>query len=217
MERKNKSSFEERYTYEYSNEYYARHKKGFLKRISNVLEQHMAAKALKLAGSPKSVLDLPCGAGRFFQTILNSGCEKLLAGDRSLGMLQVIQEQLPAALLDKISLLELDATHMNLPDDSVDSILCMRLLHHFHDPKDRLVIYKEMQRVARHTVCISNWVEGNYKSYREQRLAQQKNEASRCLNPALLEKEYVSAGFKVLGKVDMLPGILYWRTYVLGV
>lgn len=215
MDTKNKSSFAARYTYEYSKEYYKKHKSGMFRNISNVLEQHMAARALKMAGSPKSVLDLPCGAGRFFQTILNSGCEKVWGGDRSVGMLQVIRDQLPAALLDKVSLLELDASHINLPDNSVDSILCMRLLHHFHDPKERLVLYKEMQRVARHTVCISNWVEGNYKSYREQLRAKRKRKVSRCLAPSLLEKEYESAGFKVLGKVDMLPGILYWRTYVL--
>ena len=75
-------------------------------------------------------------------------------------------------IVSKITLLELNATHIDLPDDSVDSVLCMRLMHHIHDPQHRLIMYKEMQRVARHTVCISNWVDGNYKSYREHMRAQ---------------------------------------------
>lgn len=212
-----KFSFADRYTPEYSNKYYERHKKGILKKFSNILEQNMAAKALKMAGFPKSVLDLPCGAGRFLQTILNMGCKRVIAGDSSPGMLQVIKDRFPPEILNKLELLELDLADINLPDKSVDSILCMRFMHHIHDPQHRLAIYKELQRVARDTVCISNWSEGNYKSYREHLYAKRKGIASRCLNSVLLEKEFTDAGFTIIGKIDMLPGVLYWRTYVLKV
>ncbi len=217
MSQRIKLPFSNRYDYAYSNKYYHRHKKGFFKRFSNGLEQRMLAKALKMAGVVKVVLDLPCGAGRFFETILKAGCEKLIGGDLSVGMLQVIKEQFPAVLLQKIELLELDAAHIALPDKSVDTMVCMRLMHHIHDPAHRQVMYQEMRRVARHSVCVSNWIEGNYKSYRENLRAQKNGEKSRCFDPALLEKELEAAGFKVTAKVDMLPGISYWRTYVLQV
>ncbi|MCD6045394.1 MAG: methyltransferase type 11 [Gammaproteobacteria bacterium] len=217
MNNKLKFSFAQRYTQEYSNIYYERHKKGILKRFSNILEQNMAAKVLKMAGYPKSVLDLPCGAGRFLQTILNTGCERTLAGDNSPGMLQVIKDKFPSAILEKLELLELDLVDIHLPDKSVDSILCMRFMHHIREPHHRIAIYKELQRVARDTVCISNWAEGNYKSYRERLRAKRKGVASRCLNSAQLEKEFDDAGFTIVGKIDMLPRILYWCTYVLKV
>ena len=56
---------------------------------------------------------------------------------------------------------------IDLPDKTVDNTVCIRLMHHIYDKEFRLAIYKELQRVSNKTVCISYWVEGNYKSYRE--------------------------------------------------
>lgn len=217
MEKKFELPFEERYSYEYSKQYYKRHKEGFLKRLSNYFEQKMAAEALSLAGVPEIVLDLPCGAGRFLNTIFNSGTKKVIAADKSAGMLQVIQEYSPFAQSNYLQLLQTNVTQINLPDNSVDSILCMRLLHHIDCKDYRNAIYKEFMRVARQTVCISFWVDGNYKSYREYIHAKKTGNASRCLNSKKLEKELKDIGFAIIGKVDMLKPFLYWRTYVLKV
>ena len=217
MHNEYKLPFEDRYSYEYAKRYHYRHRQGFLKKISNRLEQHMAAKALKLAGFPKVILDLPCGAGRFWQTLIAAGAEKIIAADQSPGMLQVAKEMAEPNLLKKITFLQTDATSIDLPNNAVESVVCMRLLHHIDSKDYRQAIFKELRRVASQSVCISFWVEGSYKSYREYIRAQHANELSRCLNPTLLENELAEVGFKVIGKVDMLKYFLYWRTYVLKV
>lgn len=209
--------FEEKYSYDYSKIYYWRHKKGLLKRLSNFLEQRMIAKSLLLAGSPRTVLDLPCGAGRFLNTILKNGVTEVIAADKSAGMLQVIKESFSRDQLSQVKLMQTEITKIDLPDNAVDSVFCIRLLHHIHDPAYRQAIYQELKRVSRDTVCISYWVDGNYKSYRESLRAKRKQTFSRCLNQEYLENELISAGFSIVGAVDMLKFFHYWRMYVLKV
>jgi len=209
--------FENRYRAHYSKIYYFRHKKGFLRRLSNYLEQQMIAKSLQLAEKPKVVLDLPCGAGRFIDTIIKSGVEKIIAADKSENMLNVIKEFFPSDVLKKIELLQTSITHIDLPDKSVDNILCIRLIHHIPDVDYRRAIYKEIRRVSRKTACITYWVDGNYKSYLEKNRASSNKELSRCLNVAYLENELVSSGFSIIGYVDMIKWFHYWRSYVLKV
>lgn len=205
--------FDVRYTYEYSMAYYLRHKKGFFKVLSNYLEQRMLYKALRIAKFPTSVVDLPCGAGRFWRTLLNAGALSITGVDRSAGMIQVCQEMTPSTVLPYLTLKQGDATSIPLPDKSADALICMRLLHHIHDRSLRIQMYKEFKRVARQTVCISFWVEGNYKSFR--------NQGRPGKNPYMpikaLEAELVAAGFSITGKVDMLKGYLPWRLYVLSI
>lgn len=209
-----KLAFEDRYSYEYSKHYYERHKRGGLKRISNNLEQRMASRALLLAGNPQTVLDLPCGAGRFWETLLKNGVKKIIGMDQSAGMIQVCQEMTPPEQLKHIELIEGDAKHIPLPDNAVETVFSMRLLHHIDVKSYRLELYKEFQRVAAKTVCISYWVDGNLKSAINLRRSH-KNQ--NYLNQALLEAEFKEAGFEIIGHVDLLPLYSPWRTYVLKV
>jgi ubiquinone/menaquinone biosynthesis C-methylase UbiE len=217
MKKMYKLPFEDRYSYEYSKTYYQRHKKGGLKAVSNYLEQHMLKRALHLAGNPKVVLDIPCGAGRFFNTVIKAGATKIIAADNAEGMLQVVQEFTPADVLSRVELLLTNVADINLPDNAVDGVVCMRLLHHIDTPEYRNAIFRELHRVSRDTVCISFWVDGNYKSYRKELRAKKKQEMSGCLKRAVLEKELQDAGFTIVGHVDMLKYLLFWRTYVLKV
>jgi ubiquinone/menaquinone biosynthesis C-methylase UbiE len=205
-------TFKNRYNYDYSKHYYQRHKQGGFKYISNVLEQHMADKALSLAGNPQTVLDLPCGAGRFWETLLKHGVQKIIGMDQSEGMLQVCQETAPAEQLKHIELLQGDASNIPLPDNAVDSVFCMRLLHHIDIKNLRMEFYKEFQRVSAGTVCISYWVDGNLKSGINLR---RPHKNQNYMNQVLLENEFKEADFEIIGHVDMLKFYSPWRTYVL--
>lgn len=211
---KHKLAFEDRYSYEYSKHYYERHKRGGLKRMSNNLEQGMAARALALAGNPKTVLDLPCGAGRFWETLLTHGVDKIIGMDQSAGMIQVCKEMTPAGRLKHVELIQGDAKHIPLPDNAVDTVFSMRLLHHIDIKSYRMELYAEFKRVAAKTVCISYWVDGNFKSAVNLRRSH-KNQ--NYLNRAVLEAEFKEAGFEIIGYVDLLPLYSPWRTYVLKV
>src|SRR5436190_20428715 len=59
-------SFARKYTATHAQRYFEKHQEGFGRRFSNWREVCMARYALKLAGNPRSVLDLPCGTGRFW-------------------------------------------------------------------------------------------------------------------------------------------------------
>jgi SAM-dependent methyltransferase len=214
MQGKHKLPFEDRYSYEYSLHYYERHKRGGLKAISNKLEHRMAAKALAIAGHPATVLDLPCGAGRFWNVLLENGVQKIIGVDQSEGMIQVCKEKTPSTHLERIELMQGDAKQIPLPDNAVDSVLCMRLLHHIDIKSYRMEIYKEFQRVSANTVCISYWVDGNIKSAINLR---RPHKNQNYMNQATLEAEFREAGFEILGHVDMLKLYLPWRTYVLRV
>jgi ubiquinone/menaquinone biosynthesis C-methylase UbiE len=212
MQPEHKLAFEDRYSYDYAKHYYHRHKRGGLTGFSNKLEQRMAAKALSMADNPNIVMDLPCGAGRFWGTLLNNGVQKIIAVDQSEGMIRVCQEMTPVNHLKKIELLQGDAKKIPMPDKSVDTLFCMRLLHHIDVKSYRLEIYKEFQRVARKNVCISYWVDGNLKSAINLR---RPHKNQNYMNQATLEAEFIEAGFEIIGHVDMLPLYSPWRTYVL--
>lgn len=214
MQGTHKLPFEDRYSYAYSLHYYERHKRGGLKRISNKLEHRMAAKALAIAGHPTTVLDLPCGAGRFWEVLLENGVKKIIGVDQSEGMIQVCNEKTPPDHLKRIQLMQGDAKKIPLPDRSVDTVLCMRLLHHIDIKSYRMEIYKEFQRVSSNTVCISYWVDGNLKSAINLR---RPHKNRNYMNQATLEAEFREAGFEILGYVDMLKLYSPWRTYVLRV
>jgi len=213
--------FSGKYSLEKAREYYRKHQTGpFGRRISNYWEQRMANKALKLAGNPKSVLDLPCGTGRFWELLAQDPDRQLLAADYSEAMLTVAQEERPPETVSRFSVFQSSAFDIQLPDNAVENIFCMRLLHHIGESEDRLRILNEFHRVASGSVCISLWVDGNYKAWKRQRAVVNRPKRKRFDNRFLhtrqqVEAEFAQAGFRIRGKVDFLPRYAMWRTYVL--
>ena len=55
--------FSRKYDQKHAKDYYFKHQRGLRRRLTNRREQAMARKALVLAGNPRVILDLPCGAG----------------------------------------------------------------------------------------------------------------------------------------------------------
>jgi len=140
-------------------------------------------------------------------------------------MLGVARKYRPPELVARFRIFQTSAFDIDLPDDAVESIFCMRLLHHIGDAGDRMRIFREFHRVTRDSVCLSLWVDGNYKGWKRRRLEHARATGKvtyrrRYLDRFVrsrreLEKEFSEAGFEVVGKVDFLPGWSMWRTYVL--
>jgi len=200
--------------------YFNKHRASASRRVSNYLEQRMANKALQLATNVSSCLDLPCGTGRFWDRLFLSGVQDLIAADYSYDMLNLAARVRPLEQVKKTKLLRTSAFAIDLPDQSVDLLFCMRLLHHIGMPEDRSTILKEFSRVARGEILVSLWVDGNLQASRRKKQEAKRVRTSyqnRFIVPAdQFEAEVtLGAGLEIVGHVDLLPGISMWRTYVL--
>ncbi len=117
-------------------------------------------KALHGIEGIETVMDLPCGTGRFTQQILNQGW-RLINSDISNAMLSQARD-LAENDPDLIGSLRADAEALPLADSSIDLVLCIRFL--MHVPREvRPAIFREFARVTkrwvvldvRHTYCIN--------------------------------------------------------------
>lgn len=199
--------------------YWRKHRSGLRRRLTHWRENQLARRALQLAGDPDSVLDMPCGAGRFWPMLAERPGRRLLAGDLSPAMLETARAGADPRVLARFAAIrQLDAFALDLPDGAVDHVLCMRLLHHFARAEDRLRLLRELHRVARQGVTLSLWVDGNRQARRRQR-----RDAGRIWTPwarrvvsrATAEAEFAAAGFRVHRHFDVLPGWSMLRLYLL--
>lgn len=98
------------------------------------------------------VLDVPCGAGRFTQLIVERGLD-YIGADFSRAMAAEARQgtRSPRAK----GFLSADAQHLPFNDNSVDCVILWRLLHHIGDARTRQEILREAARVTRSRVLIS--------------------------------------------------------------
>jgi len=214
--------FSGKYDREHAHYYLTKHQTGLARRLSTWREIQMARKALDLAGQPGVVLDLPCGVGRFWSLLKEKKNRTVIAADYSEDMLAVAREAHPWHQEQDIRCLQTSAFDIDLPDSSVDSVLCMRLLHHIGSQHDRSKILQELHRVSRDTVIVSLWVDGNYKAWRRARNRARRKEhgtkkyQNRFVLPRKgIEREFTEAGFEIVGHIDFLPLYQMWRFYIL--
>lgn len=206
------------YAPERARHYQAHHRKSPRTRLTTWRERRCLYLALRDAGFPRSVLDLPCGTGRFWPAFAAAGVTELIAADGSPGMLEVaegnrLRARLPAQLL------QMSAFDIALPDASVGAAACLRFYHHLSMVEDRHRLLSELKRVSRRHVVISLWVDGNLAGNRRlrkpppppvpgygRRLCRRRDE---------VEAEFREAGLGILRHYDAWPKLAMWRTYLL--
>ncbi len=211
--------FSHKYDDQHALAYHRKHRENWRRRLNNWREQQLARRLLTLAGNPRSILDLPCGTGRFWPLLAADPGRRLLAADFSAGMLLAARRLQPPAVAERFFCFQTDARTIALPAGSVECLFSMRLMHHLAAAADRLAILDEFHRVSRRTVCLSLWVTGNLQACRRKRLERRRPPrpyVNRIALPAAtVEAEYRQAGFNVRNHLDLLPGISSWRFYLL--
>lgn len=216
-------AFSEKYDQAHAQQYLEKHQDGLARKLSHYRDQQLARRALTLVGEPNLVLDLPCGAGRFWPMLAEQPNRVILAADNSADMLNIAIASQPVHITERVRTFQTSAFAIDLPDNSVDSIFCMRLLHHIEDHSHRLALLKEFHRTTRDSVIISLWVDGNYKAWRRKKLEKQRLQEDPCYKSAnrfvisqdTVEQEFIQAGFKIQTHLDFIPGYSMWRVYVL--
>ena len=158
-----KLAFSEKYDQAHAQQYLEKHQDGFARKLSHYRDQQLARHALALAGEPNLVLDLPCGAGRFWSTLAEQPNRVILAADNSADMLNTALLAQPKQITERVKTFQTSAFAIDLPDNSVDSIFCMRLLHHIEQPEHRLALLKEFHRTTRGVIVKSGvWASGGF-------------------------------------------------------
>ncbi len=216
-------AFSEKYDQAHAQHYLEKHQDGLARKLSHYRDQQLARRALALAGEPNLVLDLPCGAGRFWPMLAEQPNRIILAADNSADMLNVARASQPAHITEHVRTFQTSAFAIDLPDNSVDSIFCMRLLHHIEEPEHRLALLKEFHRTTRDSVIISLWVDGNYKAWRRKISEKKRLQRDPCykstnrfvINQETIEQEFIQSGFTIQKHLDFIPGYAMWRVYVL--
>ncbi|MGV8919632.1 MAG: class I SAM-dependent methyltransferase [Pseudomonas sp.] len=211
--------FSNKYDQQHARHYFHKHRKSFSSKLSHRRDEQLARRALSLAGEPKLVLDLPCGAGRFWPLLAEDPARVILGADNSSAMLEAATQLQPPDVVARVKVLQTSAFAIDLPDNAVDSVFCMRLLHHVGDTAHRLTLLRELHRVTRDSVIISLWVDGNFKAWKRKRREQtrrQEGYQNRFVIPVqTAETEFEQAGFQIQERLDFLPFYAMWRVYLL--
>lgn len=208
----------DRYSRQRAEDYVRHHRKSPRTTLTTWRERQVLTTALRLAGSPDTVLDLPCGTGRFWPAIEAAGVRELIAADNSEGMLaQAALARLSPTL--PTQLLRTSAFAIDLPDGCVPFVASMRFFHHLARAEDRLTALRELHRVTTDHVAISLWVDGNVQAWRRRLQPEPVVEAGygkrRCIARMQWEAEVARAGFSVARRWSMWPGLTMWALYLL--
>lgn len=212
-------AFSGKYDVEHAQYYLEKHQSGFWRQLSNWRDQQVARKALHIAGNPRTVLDVPCGTGRFWEVLAEDPERVIHACDYSQSMIDAGLANRSPILTNRVKTFQASAFDLPVPDNFVDSIFCIRFMHHLGEREDRLKLLKEFYRVSRDTAIVSLWVDGNFKSWKRQR-AEKRRETrtspNRFLIPAsTMEAEFAASGFAPIARLDFFRYYHMWRTYVL--
>ena len=219
MSKRIELDFSRKYDDEHAKRYLRKHNDGLARRLSDRRDKQLARRALALAGEPGLVLDLPCGAGRFWPVLAEKANRVIIGADNSAAMVKIACESQPAEIVKRVQPLQTSAFAIEMPDNAVDSIFCMRLMHHIGKAEDRAVLLKEFYRVSRDSVIVSLWVDGNFKAWKRRRAERSRPKhdyQNRFVLPvATVEAEFEQAGFRIQERLDFLPMYAMWRVYLL--
>jgi ubiquinone/menaquinone biosynthesis C-methylase UbiE len=116
------------------------------------IEQDFASSLLPLLPVSPSILDAPCGSGRFHGVFAPAAGHSTML-DFSPDMLAQVRQRYTAD--SKLELRQGDVTTLPFPDATFDLCFCMRLFHHMLDDPTRLKALSELARVSRRYVAMS--------------------------------------------------------------
>jgi len=211
-------SSKDHYTLGRADAYATHHEKSARNKLTTNRERGLLSRALRRAGNPEVVLDLPCGTGRFWPAIVEAGAQRLIAGDNSDGMLEVARGNALGSTFPE-QLINTSLFAIDLPDESVDFFACMRFFHHLAHREDRLTALAEIKRVTRRYAAISLWVDGNLGAWRRRGrrpLTLERGYGKRiCIPRGDIEEDFAAAGFGVVEHFDVWPRLTMWRMYLI--
>ncbi len=184
--------------------YRRKYERSWTRRLSNRRELSIVDKALERAGTRGRALDCPCGAGRLTPTILKHA-EHVLCADISAPMVEEARAALaPLEQAGVVSFAVASADALPLEDDSIDTAVCHRLIHHMAEAEERAGVLAEMARVAARRVVLSFSDDSTWKGRSQRRRGVSRRRSA--LMPDDLFAEAAAHGLAPIGKPLRLNG-----------
>jgi SAM-dependent methyltransferase len=118
----------------------------------NVRKWAAIKKALAQTTGVRTILDLPCGTGRFTGALAREGFE-VVGSDISLEMLRKAASIPDGKQKAIFGYLQANAEHLPLRTDSLDCVVCIRFMMHVNGPT-RVRMLSEFRRVSRRWVIV---------------------------------------------------------------
>jgi len=113
------------------------------KRKAAALQRAVAAVLKERAMGAKTLLDIPCGTGRFSDLWEAQGFQ-VLGADLATPMLQEARNKHPQA-----TFFAADLARLPFADEAIDLGICIRFLHLVRDPNLRIAFLRELRRVCK--------------------------------------------------------------------
>ena len=187
--------------------YSRKYEKSLARRLSLRREIRCVDRALAAAGASGTILDLPCGAGRFAATI-RAVADRYLASDLSLPMARLCVQVAGGG-----EAFLADAHRIPLGDGAVDGVAALRLIHHFPDPDERRALLAEFARVSRRFLVVTFLDAGSVKQRLHRWKGGLRGKPSRRAADLLEEiaADLAALGFRVAGYFS-LSGLFSGQT-----
>ena len=191
------------------------HRKNLRTRLTTWRERNLLARALATLGPLGSILDAPCGSGRFFPVLTTVRDATLTGADNSAEMLDVAARS-DSARMHGVRLVNTSLFATSFADREFDCVVCMRFLHHLSMDTDRRTVLAEIRRISRRWAIVSLWVDGNWQARnRRQRPPTAGFGRRNWIARDVIERELTQSGFSIVRHYDVAPMLSMWRLYVL--
>ena len=125
-------------------------------------EQIIAKEFSELLGESSSIIDVPCGSGRFLKAFNKQ--RLVYAIDANPAMLQEAKLNNPD---QNIQFYVGNINNIPLESKSADGIFCMRLLHHVSNHDEIVMILSELKRVTKAFALISFYRAEGYEYWKK--------------------------------------------------
>lgn len=134
-----------------------------------------------------SVLDVPCGTGRFLP-IFDAMIDQVIGADVSEEMLNLARASVGHGPGERpVPCLAADARSLPFPDGSFDLVFSMRLLHRVVENRERIKVLAELTRVSRRWVLFSFYNRRTWSGLRDRLRGRYSGETRRAIAAEVAE------------------------------
>lgn len=186
--------------------YHEKRYKSIDQKIVDRLEKRVVKNIFDKFSINYSILDIPCGYGRFHPLLSQYGGIHAADNDKLIAKYQ--KKEIGISKSTTIC----GADSMPYEDNSFNVVFCFRLIQHIHNSSERIAIYKEFKRVSKEWVIISLYEKTTLHSAIKR--ISRKNAKITFLERAQVHKEFTEANLTPVYKRSIMPGIHAHKVYL---